>query len=197
MQHLLTALCVVGLTAALASQGPPRSTNSVEFQSGGAIEVAYDHIDVAAGATLDTLMSKSEQGAGLRQIFNQRAFKDKIKGKLTVDTLTEIAGNELDAGTYNLNFRIDDDLIWYMVVLSEDDEEIFSATLAVEKDEKHSSGRLVIRPLAEDNADRTGNLEIRFGKLAAQVTFKATGDAKGEKEKKKENEEEPENEKKS
>ena len=183
MQHLLTALCVAGLSTVLASQGPPRSTNSLEFQTGGKLEVSYNHIDVAAGATLETLMSKNDRGAGMRRMFNEQFFKSRIEGQLTVDTLTEIAGNELDPGTYSLNCRIDDDLIWYMVVLTEDDEEIFSTALAVEEDEKHSSGRLVIRPLAEDNAERTGVLEIRFGKLAAEVAFKAHEDDDGDEEK--------------
>jgi len=189
MQHLLTPLCVAGLSAVLASQGPPRSTNTLEFQSGGKLEIAYNQIDLGAGATLETLTSETEQGAGMRRMFNDRVFKSRIAGELTVDTLTVVAGNELDAGTYTLNFRIDEDLIWFLVVSTEDDEEIFSTTLAVEKDEKHSSGRLVIRPLAEDNAERTGNLEIRFGVLAAQVSIQIRGDQDDEEEKEDEDEE--------
>ena len=38
MPHLLTSLCVAGLSAVLASQDPPRSTNSLEFRDGGKLE---------------------------------------------------------------------------------------------------------------------------------------------------------------
>jgi hypothetical protein len=173
MQRLLASLFVVGLSAVLAAQSTLRSTNRLEFQSGAVLEISYRPIDFGSGATLGNLMSKEERGAGMRSMFNERGFKSQIAGKLTVATPTEIAGNEVEAGAYNLSFRIDDDLVWYLVVLTAADEEIFAAALDVEENEDAAPSRLSIRPLASNNDEATGSLEIRFGKLAAAVEFKA------------------------
>lgn len=172
MIPLLAALCVASLAGALPAD-PPRTTNTLEFAHGGKLEVSYNQIDLGKGVTLDNLMAKNELGSRMRQIFNERGFKGQIAGKIEVATRTTLAGDELDPGTYNLSFRIDDDLIWHLVVLTEDDEEIFAAALDTSNVEDRSSGRLVLRPLAADNKKGTGTLELRFGKLSAAVNFTA------------------------
>ena len=46
---------------------------------------------------------------------------------------------------------------------------------------RQASDRLVLRPLATDNRKGTGNLEIRFGKFSATVSFTAHEEEKDEK----------------
>ncbi len=165
-----SSLVLVSLTAGLAAQNP-ESVSSLAFKHGGAVSVTYNQVDVAGGETLKTLMSKD--GGQMREAWNNRYFQVRIGGKLTLGTTTSVAGNELEAGTYPLNFRIDDDLIWHLVVMDENDEDIFAAPLDVKDEPKQSVRRLLIQPLATDNSKGEGKLQIRFGPMAASVPFHA------------------------
>jgi len=168
----LASVFACALVSALPGD-PPRSTNSLEFADGGKVEVSYNQINLGGGITLQNLMARSEIGTRVRQIFNERAFMGRIAGRLTVATSTEIAGNALEPGAYQLSFRIDEQLAWSLVVLTPGGEEVFAAPLDTRRSDAGSAKRLVIRPSATDNKKGAGQLEIRFGELSASAGFTA------------------------
>ena len=166
MKHVLAASCTALLGALLPAQ---TATNSIEFRHGGTISISYRALDLAQGTTLAQLMSTEEEAARFREFFNERGFLDRIRGTLELSHTTELAGTELDPGKYRLSFRIDDDLMWYLVILSEDGEEISTTILDVQTRDASRYNRLFLQPVATDNAKGKGQLEIRFGKLDATV----------------------------
>lgn len=176
MKTPLTALCALAIGAALSAQ---TSTNSLEFRHGGAVTVSHAHLDLARGETLGRLMADGEEATRFRQFFNENGFTSRIRGTLELSHTTELAGTELDAGNYKLSFHIDEDRMWYLVVLSDGGDEIFRQILDVKEDDSDQLKRLVIRPVATDNAKGKGQMNIGFGSLHAMVPMAVLDADKG------------------
>ena len=175
MQHhgSLVALGAVLLAGSLSAQAP-RVTQELQFDKDVKIALSYQQIDFGSGAWADALLADNDQGARVRQFFNEsdQGFKGRVDGRLTLAALGMFGDLELDPGTYKLTFRVDDDLIWHAVVLTEDDEEIGGVVLDVAEAAGDPTSRLVLQPLAADNAKTTGALGIRFGKMVASLPFR-------------------------
>ena len=171
MKQLLRITWLALLATSVAAQAP-KATNSLDFDNGSKISVSFRQINVAEGVTIKTLMAEGEEGDNYRKYFNDQGFTNAIGGTMKLNETSEINGNLLDSGSYRLTFRIDEDRIWYLVILTKKDEEVVSIVLDVTEDEENASKRLGLRPTATNNRKAEGNLAIRFGSMTASVPFR-------------------------
>lgn len=182
MNPLSLTLAFTIISATLAAQDGPRATSSLTFKDGTSLAIAYNQLDLAQGRTLKMLTSKTAEGKMYRNIFNAGGFKSAVKGQLTVQGNIELEHLPLRAGTCKLSFKIDEKLTWHMILEDDDDKEIASIALRVEKQDRAISSRLNIQAIADPGKDPGGFLLVRFGDLSAKISFKAsTSPAKEEK----------------
>jgi hypothetical protein len=159
IMKLLRTLVAVCALAALSpaqntNENAPVATNALAFDKDSELSVSYRSFTTAGGNWLRQLTDKGQGGA--------RALK--------VSKDIDLGGNPLSAGTYKLSFRIDDDLVWHLVVLNDKGGEICAVVMNTERDDKTAAGRLSITPVAAAEG-RAGALHVHFGPLKAAVAF--------------------------
>lgn len=172
----LAKLVVLSLLVSLApaqrnsNDTAPTATNALSFDKDTQITVSYTSFTTAGGGWLRQLYELGDVGVSSRKYYNEQYITSRLKGSLKVSQDVQLAGNPLTAGSYKLTFRIDQDLVWHLVVLSDKDQEICAIAMNTERDDKHAANRLSITPVAAAEG-KQGSLHIHFGPLHADVPF--------------------------
>lgn len=174
MKLLRTLVAVCALAALSPAQNTnenaPVATNALAFDKDTEVAVSYRSFTTAGGNWLRQLTDKSQGGTRARKLYNEQYITEYLKGSLKLSKDIELAGNPLAAGTYKLSFRIDDDLVWHLVVLNDKGGEICAVVMNTERDDKTAVGRLSITPVAAAEG-KAGALHVHFGPLKAAVAF--------------------------
>jgi len=173
---ILTTLVAACSLAALAhaqnsNDNAPTASNSLAFDKETRITVSYASFTTAGGNWLQQLYAKGEAGARARKGYNEQYIPSKLAGSLELSKDVALAGNALTAGTYKFTFRIDDDLVWHLVVQNQKGQDICDVVMNTERDDKRQVSRLSVTPIAAAEG-KAGHLEVRFGPLRADVEFK-------------------------
>ncbi|MEZ5964417.1 MAG: hypothetical protein R3F56_11275 [Planctomycetota bacterium] len=180
MKPLVKLVFAAALAASISAQNSndnaPTATNALAFDKDTKVTVSYASFTTAGGNWLHQLYAKGDNGARARKFYNEQYVTGKLAGSLELSKDIELAGNPLVAGTYKFTFRIDEDLVWQMVVMNGKGQEVCVATMNTERDDKHPVSRLTITPVAGPEG-KAGNLNIRFGPLAADIAFKVAASA--------------------
>jgi hypothetical protein len=158
-------------TAQNTNDNAPVATNVLAFDSDTKITVSYASFTTAGNNWLRGLYAKGEAGAQARKGYNERYIPGRLAGKLELSKDVELAGNPLAAGAYKFTFKIDEDLVWNLVVMNDKGDEICSIAMNTERDDKRPASRLTITPIAAAEG-KAGSLDVRFGPLHADVAFK-------------------------
>lgn len=179
MRTLLASAAIASLAvlgpAQNTNEQAPTASNSLSFEDGSAIAIAYRSFTVAGGNWLNALHDQGERGQRTRKFYNEQYITGFLKGSLKLATDMTLGGNPVAKGEYGFTFRIDDDLVWHLVVL-DGDEEVAKIALETESDENDRSARLVITPIAAAEGSK-GHIKIHFGPLQAKVDFAAGSQA--------------------
>lgn len=167
---------VLSLAVPLAAQGntnerAPTATNKLEFDGGAAVSVSYRSLTLAGGQSLKRLMTKGKEGDRIREFYNTQYLPNFLHGKLEVGADVELGGQTLAKGSYGMTFRIDSDVVWHLVLTNAAGAEVCAVALDTSEDASSKAKRLVIQPVAADE-DGSGQLQLQFGSLVAQVPFK-------------------------
>ncbi len=173
---ILATLAAGILLAALPGQNTnenaPTSTASLAFDKEHELTVAHRSFTIAGGNWLRQLNDRGQTGKQARKFYNEQYITNYLRGSLKVSKDVELGGNPLSAGTYKLTFRIDEDLVWHLVVLTEKgDQEICAIAMVTDRDDKTANSRLSITPVAAAEG-KQGTLAIHFGPLRSEVAFK-------------------------
>jgi hypothetical protein len=166
----LFALAALASAQVNTNENAPTSTSTLAFSKDTEIAVSYRSFTTAGGAWLRQLYDKGNNGTRARKYYNEQYITGYLDGSLKVSKDIELAGNPLAAGSYKLTFRIDEDLVWHLVVLNDKSQEICAIAMNTERDDKHTASRLSIAPVAAAQGQQ-GNLHIHFGPLRADVAF--------------------------
>ncbi|HLU38419.1 MAG TPA: hypothetical protein VK081_03485 [Planctomycetota bacterium] len=169
-RFLLPCALAVGAAAQNTNENAPAATNRLAFDRDTSIEVSYASFTTAGGNWLRQLYAEGEAGKQARKFYNERYITAFLKGALKVSKDIELGGNPLAAGTYKLTFRIDEDLVWHLVVRNDKDQEVCAIAMNTERDDKRVASRLWIAPIAAPEG-KQGTLHIHFGPLTADVAF--------------------------
>ena len=165
------------LPAQNTNQDAPRAVHNVVWPNGTSLTVSYNQLTLAQGKSLEALMTKGERGAGMRAFYNDRYLPGTLAGKIEVSVPITLADHELAAGTYGFTFRIDEDLVWHLIVNDAKDKPV--AKVALKTDQKAAKAeRLVVQPIPTTPRKAEGKLEIRYGPLSTYLPFGAPADKK-------------------
>lgn len=177
---LLVASFLAASPSSLAAQNSndnaPVATNALAFDKDTKVTVTYASFTTAGGGWLQQLYATNDTGARARKFYNEQYITGKLAGSLELSKEVSLAGNPLTAGTYKFTFRIDEDLVWQLVVMNAKGQEVCAVTMNTSRDDKHAVNRLSIAPVAAAQG-KAGSLAIRFGPLAADVAFTVGGEA--------------------
>ncbi len=169
----LAALCAfVAIAPAQTNtnEKAPTATHALAFDKDTEVSVSFAAFTTAGGGWLRQLNDKGAGGTQARKYYNEQYITSYLKGSLKLSKDTQLGGNALSAGSYKLTFRIDEDLVWHLVLLSDKDQEICAIAMNTERDDKHAASRLSITPIAAAEG-KQGNLRVHFGPLRADVPF--------------------------
>jgi hypothetical protein len=169
----VTSWCALVAGASAQSntnENAPLATNTLAFAPDTEVSVSYASFTTAGGSWLRQLYDRGNTGAQSRKFYNEQYITSFLKGSLKLSKGTQLGGNALSAGTYKLTFRIDEDLVWHLVVLNDKSQEICAIAMNTERDDKRPASRLCITPTAAAEG-KQGHLHIHFGPLQAQVPF--------------------------
>lgn len=169
---LTASLLFAALPAQNTNESAPMASSSLTFDKEHDLTIAYRSFTIAGGNWLRQLNDRGANGKQARKYYNEQYITNYLRGSLKVTKDVELGGNPLSAGTYKVTFRIDDDLVWHFVVLTEKgDQEICAIAMVTDRDDKTASARLSITPVA-DAEGKQGKLAIHFGPLKSEIAFK-------------------------
>ena len=166
----VAALLCAPVVAQNTNEDAPQATHSLEFSSGTTIEVSYRQLRLSGGQSLKALLSKSPQGKATRSFYNENYLPQFLHGTFKVTASTKLGDKNVKKGTYGFLFRIDDELKWHLV-LTKSGKDAHVIALESTSDKKAQSKRLVVEPVAADDTEAKGHLEIRYGPLVANLDF--------------------------
>lgn len=165
-------LLFAALPAQNTNENAPTSTSSLAFDKEHELTVSYRSFTIAGGNWVRQLNDRGATGKQARKFYNEQYITQYLRGSLKANKDLELGGNSLSAGTYKLTFRIDEDLVWHLVVMNEKgDQEICAIAMVTERDDKTAAARLSITPVAAAEG-KQGSLAIHFGPLRSAVAFK-------------------------
>lgn len=173
---LLVQIVLAGAFAALlpaqnTNDAAPTATAALAFDKDTELTVSYRSFTTAGGNWLRQLTDKGQGGSRARKFYNEQYITEYLKGSLKLSKDVELGGTPLTAGTYKLSFRIDDDLVWHLVILNDKGAEVAAVVMNTERDDKTATNRLRITPMAAAKGQE-GHLEVHFGPLKAAIAFK-------------------------
>lgn len=172
LAYLVAACALVALAPAQnTNDNAPVASNTLAFDKDTKVTVSYASFTTAGGNWLRQLYTQGEAGARGRKFYNEQYITSHLAGSLEISKDIDLAGNPLTAGSYKITFRIDEDLVWHLVVMNQKSQEICAVVMNTERDDKRPISRLTITPLAAPQG-KAGNLNIRFGPLQADIAFK-------------------------
>lgn len=171
LAKIVAACALVALAPAQNSNdNAPTATHSLAFDKDTKVAVTYASFTTSGGGWLSGLYAQGDAGARMRKGYNEQYITKQLKGSLELSKDVQLAGNPLTAGTYKFTFKIDEDLVWNLIVMNQKGDEICTIAMNTERDDKRPVSRLSITPIAAAEG-KAGNLNIRFGPLQADVAF--------------------------
>jgi hypothetical protein len=184
MKFLMIPLALAMLTAPSFAQkygsinsNAPVVTSSIAMGD-AKVAVEFHAISLGQGRAWTALGEKSEAGTRARTRANNN--KNPL-GSATLSTDMTVAGAAIPAGTYDLFFRVDEELNWHLVFAVKGGDAQHKVALNLTPSPEHKSARLMLS-LQAGEKDGTATMWVAFGDKNGTLELAKSGNgAKPEK----------------